>query len=125
MTPHPPIELPATAAVDYETAIRWAVSWLAENGRVPAERRDEILSAVLRRERLGSTAIGRGVGIPHATIDGLSEPIVSAVFHAATGIPAPERAIDREPIRRMVLVLSVRGLRGLRALEEAVRRLRE
>lgn len=33
-----------------------------------------ILNVLLRRERLGSTATGDGVAVPHALLDGISEP---------------------------------------------------
>ncbi|MFN7097973.1 MAG: PTS sugar transporter subunit IIA [Gammaproteobacteria bacterium] len=35
-----------------------------------------ILEALINRERLGSTGIGHGVGIPHCRLDGLKEPLM-------------------------------------------------
>ncbi len=46
------------------------------SGKLIPERK--IFDALVERERLGSTAIGSGVAIPHARITGLKEPI--AVF---------------------------------------------
>jgi PTS system nitrogen regulatory IIA component len=37
-------------------------------------RGSTVLAALLRRERLGSTAIGHGVAVPHARLQGLAEP---------------------------------------------------
>jgi PTS system nitrogen regulatory IIA component len=34
-----------------------------------------LLEALCRRESLGSTALGRGVALPHARIDNLSSPV--------------------------------------------------
>ena len=36
---------------------------------------DDIFSALLNRERLGSTGIGSGVGIPHCRINGACAPV--------------------------------------------------
>lgn len=36
----------------------------------------EVLQALIRRERLGSTAIGHGIAIPHARIPDIDQPIV-------------------------------------------------
>ncbi len=50
---------------------------IAENYRVDLE---EMVSALLNREKLGSTGIGDGVAIPHAKVSGLS------VIAASVGI---------------------------------------
>ena len=39
--------------------------------------KDPLVRVLLERERLGSTAIGDGVAIPHGKYHGLSEPIIS------------------------------------------------
>lgn len=39
----------------------------------------DILQALIKRERLGSTALGHGVAIPHARIESLEKPIVSLI----------------------------------------------
>ncbi len=48
---------------------------LAVNTEVISE--DEIFQALLERERLGSTGLGKGVAIPHARIPGLSHTIAA------------------------------------------------
>jgi PTS system nitrogen regulatory IIA component len=45
----------------------------AANCSVPARA---ILDAIMKREKLGNTGIGRGIAIPHALIEGLEEDIV-------------------------------------------------
>lgn len=58
-----------------------------------------------RRERLGGTAVGHGVAIPHARIAGLSKAeIVVAVFDRA--VPYDHETPDGEPLRMMALVVS-------------------
>ena len=44
-----------------------------------------ILAALFEREQLGSTAIGKGVAIPHCRIESLSNPIV-ALLRVSQGV---------------------------------------
>lgn len=39
----------------------------------------EVLQALIQREKLGSTALGHGVAVPHARIDMIEEPIVCLI----------------------------------------------
>lgn len=39
----------------------------------------EVLQALIRRERLGSTAIGHGIAIPHARVEDIDQPIVCLI----------------------------------------------
>lgn len=39
----------------------------------------EILQALIQRERIGSTALGHGVAVPHARVDYIDEPIVCLI----------------------------------------------
>jgi len=54
-----------------------------------------IFEALLERERLGSTAIGSGVALPHARIEGLSQP-VGAFLRLHQGIDFA--AEDNQPV---------------------------
>ena len=68
--------------------------------------RDEILKAVMEREEVMSTGIGRGVAIPHAKTDRVDGLMV------AVGIakePIPFDAIDDKPCRIFFLVVSDPG----------------
>ena len=40
-------------------------------------RIDQIFTSLHNRERLGSTALGKGIALPHGRIDGLTEPIIA------------------------------------------------
>jgi PTS system nitrogen regulatory IIA component len=55
-----------------------------------------ILAAMLRRERLGSTAIGRGIAIPHARLDGIATPkAVIATLRRPVWFDAPDsKSVD-------------------------------
>ena len=53
-------------AASKEDAIRALVGKLVEVGRVLEKDAEDISRAIMKRESLGSTAIGGGVAIPHA-----------------------------------------------------------
>lgn len=62
----------------------------------------EVLDALQARERLGSTALGRGVALPHARLAGASPPIV---LFARLLRPVDFEARDEEPVDLVALVL--------------------
>ena len=51
------------------------VNLIAKSGRI--KNKKALLDGLIERENMGSTAIGNGAAIPHAKIDGLSEPILA------------------------------------------------
>ncbi|NOG70216.1 PTS sugar transporter subunit IIA [Roseicella sp. DB1501] len=64
--------------------------------------REKVLEAILAREKLGSTALGRGVAMPHARVDWLSQP---AAVLARLARPIEMDARDGEPVDLVFLVL--------------------
>jgi len=54
---------------------------IAKSGKI--RNKEAFLKALIEREKLGSTAIGNGVAIPHAKIDGLTKAILA--FGSAPG----------------------------------------
>ena len=57
--------------------------------------KDSIFRALVKRERLGSTCVGKGVALPHGRMDGLEEP-VGAIIRLAP--PLDMEAIDDQPV---------------------------
>src|SRR5262245_16406683 len=53
-------------------AIAAILDRLIESEGLAAELREDILAAILEREELGSTGIGRGVAVPHVKCAGIS-----------------------------------------------------
>ena len=51
------------------------VDLIAESGAV--KNKKALLAAIIERERLGSTAIGNGVAMPHVRIDGVTEALLA------------------------------------------------
>jgi PTS system nitrogen regulatory IIA component len=84
----------------------------------------EILDALLAREQIGSTALGKGVALPHAELDGDGLPIV-LLARLSRGIDFDSR--DDEPVDIVFLVLwpSSGGKGLLTAMSEICRTLRD
>jgi potassium/sodium efflux P-type ATPase len=71
--------------------------------------REEILQALIEREKKGSTGIGNGLAIPHARIEGLKE-VVFFVGIARRGIDFA--SVDGKPVQIVVLFLTPVGESG-------------
>jgi len=84
----------------------------------------DILDALQAREQLGSTALGRGVALPHALSPGVMAPVV---LFARLRRPIDFDARDAEPVDLVFLALwpapAAKGL--LNAMSEICRALRE
>jgi nitrogen PTS system EIIA component len=84
----------------------------------------EVAEALLERERLGSTAFGRGMAIPHARLDGISG-VRALVLQFAK--PVDFDAIDALPVDLVFVLLSPTdaGADHLKALAQVSRFLRD
>lgn len=113
----------AAEARNKDQAIRTVVGRLVNTGRLRAEDRDGIVSAILKRELLGSTAIGRGLAIPHAIHPGVVQ-VVGALAKLPGGVEFD--ASDGQPVCLLCLLVTPIGRPGdhLRALEAVSRSLR-
>jgi PTS system nitrogen regulatory IIA component len=65
-----------------------------------------IYDVLIERERLGSTGIGMGVGIPHGKLPGLTR--LYGIF-ARLDRPIPFDAIDDQPVDLIFLLLAPEG----------------
>jgi nitrogen PTS system EIIA component len=65
-------ELPATIT-DRDDAIRFLLNELIRLGLLPENQFTPLFEGLLTRESIGSTAIGRGVAIPHLRVKGLDD----------------------------------------------------
>ncbi|MBR5758482.1 MAG: PTS sugar transporter subunit IIA, partial [Thermoguttaceae bacterium] len=65
-------------ATTKEGIVREMVQSMADAGAFPETEVDNIVAKVLEREELGTTAIGRGVAIPHSRYAGV-ESLVGTV----------------------------------------------
>ncbi len=116
--------LPSLAATTKEAVIREIVESLRSTGHFQGGEADDIVRAILKREQLGSTGIGRGIAIPHtkhASVEKLTGTV--AVSHQGVAFDS----IDGEPVYVFVLLVSPQDRPGdhLRALENVVRSMRD
>jgi nitrogen PTS system EIIA component len=97
----PELILPQLAAADAEGVLRELADEIAAAGLVPDA--DELYQKLVERERLGSTAVGGGVAIPHCKLRGLGQAVV-AIGRVEPGIDFG--AADGEPVRAFFVVVS-------------------
>lgn len=84
----------------------------------------EIFESLMEREKLGSTACGAGVAIPHARLVGLKEVVCEFVKLKK---PIPFNAPDGKPVDLFFVIFapSEGGAEHLRALSRIARMLRD
>jgi mannitol/fructose-specific phosphotransferase system IIA component (Ntr-type) len=116
--------IPDLRAVNKEGVIREMIESLRAAGNFKSGDPEEVVKAILKRELLGSTGIGRGVAIPHTkhpTVDRLVGTV--AVSRGGVGF----ESLDGEPVFVFVLLVSPQDRPGdhLRALENVSRSLRD
>ena len=114
---------PAGVAAVKERVIRELVGGLHRAGCLAGDAVEDITKAILRREQLGTTGIGKNIAIPHsrhASVDRL----VGTLGLAPGGLPFD--SLDGEPVGVFVLLVSPQDQPGLhlRALEAVVRTMR-
>jgi mannitol/fructose-specific phosphotransferase system IIA component (Ntr-type) len=116
--------LPHLEAHDKEGAIREMVQVLCNAGKIDKEQFESIVKAILKREELGSTGIGRGVAVPHTKHPSV-DTLVGAVAVSSAGVDFA--SLDGEPVHLFFLLISPPDRPGdhLRALENISRQLRD
>jgi nitrogen PTS system EIIA component len=119
----PAVELPSEATSSPEAAIRYLVGQLAMVNDLPAQTANHFARAVLACESLGSTAIGKGVAVPHG-ISGALERVIGILGNSSKGIDW--RAVDGMLVHRICLIAAPADRPGeyIRAFERVARELR-
>lgn len=112
------------AADDKEAVIGELVQSLVDAGDVSASEKDDIVAAIMKREELGSTGIGRGVAVPH-TKHASVQKLVGTVGVSTEGVDF--NSLDGERVQLFFLLVSPPERPGdhLRALENISRQLRD
>jgi PTS system fructose-specific IIA component/PTS system nitrogen regulatory IIA component len=116
--------VPDLTANTKEGVIREMVESLRSVGYFKGVESEDIVKAILKRELLGSTGIGRGVAIPHTKHNSVDR-LVGTVAVSRSGVPFD--SLDGEPVFVFVLLISPQDRPGdhLRALENVSRSLRD
>lgn len=86
-----------------EQAIRTLLERFVEGGGLAEGMVEPLQEAILERERLGSTAIGNGVAVPHARDENLREVMVGFA-QCPEGVEF--NALDGEPVYQIFLVVA-------------------
>jgi len=112
------------AAQDKESVIREMVQALMDAGQIEQDEFESIVKAILKREELGSTGIGRGVAVPHTKHPSMSR-LVGNVGISRGGVDFD--SLDGEKVHLFFLLISPPDRPGdhLRALENISRQLRD
>ena len=86
-----------------DEVVRELVEALVQADAAPAELADELIEAILERERNGSTGFGKGVAVPHVKHEQVPK-MAAAIGVSSSGVDF--RALDRQPVYSVVLLLS-------------------
>ena len=95
--------IPDLAAANKEGVIREMVASLRAAGGFREGDLEDVVRAILKRELLGSTGIGRGVAIPHTKHNSV-ERLVGTVAVSHNGVSF--ESLDGEPVHVFVLLIS-------------------
>ena len=116
--------VPALGAANKEGVIREMAAALRAAGCFRESDLEDVVRAILKRELLGSTGIGRGVAIPHTKHPSVDR-LVGTIGISRGGVPF--ESLDGEPVHVFVMLISPQERPGdhLRALENVSRCLRD
>ena len=90
-------------AGDRDGVLRAILDRLVAAGALDEEGSTTVLRAILKRERTGTTGIGRGIAIPHCKTAAVARPLVA---FARTASPIDFGATDGDPVHSIFLVVS-------------------
>lgn len=114
----------ALASSDKESVVTELVDSLLGAGDIKDSDRDDIIKAIMKREELGSTGIGRGIAVPHTKHPSVDK-LVGTVGVSVDGVEFD--SLDGEKVQLFFLLVSPPDRPGdhLRALENISRQLRD
>ncbi len=90
-------------ATTKEAIIREMVQSLLNVGKIPGGEVEGILKAIMKREELGSTGIGRGVAVPHTKHPSVNK-LIGTVAISKQGIDF--ESLDGEKVQLLFLLVS-------------------
>lgn len=113
--------IPALKVVGKKQALQELATKAAE---LTGQSERAVLEVLMQRERLGSTAVGNGIAIPHGKLPKLEK--LFGLF-ARLGRPIDFEALDNQPVDLVFLLLAPEGAGAdhLKALARVARLLRE
>jgi mannitol/fructose-specific phosphotransferase system IIA component (Ntr-type) len=116
----PVVNLPS-GVKSHESIVRYLVEELVRAGHIDAKHTESITLQVLKRESLGSTAIGRAFAVPHVK-SSLIDAILGIVGKCAQPVAWPGAA-DNKPVHTICLLITPEsnhgeGLKALRVMAQ-------
>lgn len=90
-------------APDKQAVIEALVNILVSSGRIPKDKVEEVIAALLEREALTSTGLGYGIALPHVRTDVVTE-ICIAFGRSTKGIDF--EALDGNLVHFFFLILA-------------------
>ena len=116
--------IPELQATDRDGAIAELVSSLDKAGQLKRGKRQDVIKAVIEREKEASTGMGKGVAVPHVKHPAVKD-VVAAVGLSPSGIDFS--ALDKQPVYSVVLLISPVDSpdRHLQAMENIFRQLQQ
>lgn len=90
-------------ATDRNAAITELVDALVAASAAPASLRDDLIKAIVQREKHGTTGFGKGVAVPHVTSEKIKK-MAAAVGISQSGVDF--NALDKAPVYTIFLLLS-------------------
>jgi nitrogen PTS system EIIA component len=111
-------------ADEKEGVIQEMVQALLDAGEISPDEQESIVKAIMKREELGSTGIGRGIAVPHTKHPSVDR-LIGTVAISSEGVNF--NSLDGEKVHLLFLLVSPPDRPGdhLRALENISRQLRD
>jgi PTS system nitrogen regulatory IIA component len=94
---------PDLKATDRDAVLAELVNKLADAGALPKTAVEEVVAALIKREKNGSTGFGKGVAVPHVKHPKIKK-MVGTLGRSVRGIDFA--ALDHQPVYIAVLLLS-------------------
>jgi len=88
---------------DRDGVLRELVGALAHSGELPEASVDEVVEALIKREKNGSTGFGKGVAVPHVKHPKIKK-MAATIGRSVAGVDFA--ALDHQPVFSVVLLLS-------------------
>lgn len=111
------------AVASKEEAIQAMVNSLCQAGCIDASNEENIVAAIMKREELGSTGIGKGIAVPHTKHPSV-DSLIATIAIAKDGVDF--QSLDGEDVFILFLLISPPDRPGdhLRGLESISRHLK-
>lgn len=116
--------IPELQARDRDGAITELVTALNKAGRLGKDNSQEIIKAVIKREKEASTGMGKGIALPHIKHSAVKD-VVAALGNSSAGIDFS--SLDKQPVYSVILLISPTEDpdRHLQAMEHVFRHLQQ